>query len=220
MAPCQDDTSTPCGNVTGSASEAHVLDVAAGAAKAILFAPAVLPGTGVGVLLGAGVVAGAAVLLGAAPAVLPGAGVAVAVLPGAGVAVAVLPGAGVAVAVLLGAGVVAGAAVLLGAGIAVAVLPDTAVFAGVAAWLGRPVLLNGPDSSRSSCGEWGSATLGRPAADDVAGRGKCAARFIALTTDGGIGPAGRAESPPLGNPAACIVARLAALAPAACPAPE
>jgi hypothetical protein len=138
-------------------------------------------------------------------------------LPGAGVAVAVLPGAGVAEAVLLGAGVVAGAAVLPGAGVTVAVLPGAAVFAGAPAWPGQPVLLSGPDSWRSICGEWGIATLDRPAADDVAGRRKCAAWFIALTTNGGIGPAGRAESPPSGNPAACSVA---ALASATCPAPE
>jgi hypothetical protein len=156
------------------------------------------------------------VLLGAGVAVLPGAGVAV--LPGAGVAVAVLPGAGVAAAVLPGAGVEAGAAVLPGAGVTVA--PGVAVFTGVAAWPGRPVLLSGPDSSRSTCGEWGIATLNFPAPDDVAGRGKCAARLTALMTDGWTGPGGRAESPPSGHPAACIAARLAAPAPAACPLPE
>jgi hypothetical protein len=183
------------------------LGVAAGVARAILFAPAVLPGAGVAVAVLAGV--------GVAVVVLLGAGVAVAVLLGAGVAVAVLLGAGVAVVVLPGAGVAV--AVLLGAGVAMAVWAGATVFAGAVAWPGRPVLLSGPDSSRSSCGEWGIATLNRPTADDVAGRGKCLARFIALTTDGGIGPAARAESPPSGKPAACIVA---ALASAACPAPE
>jgi hypothetical protein len=139
-----------------------------------------------------------------APVVLLGAGVAVG--PAAGLAVAA-PGAGGTVAVELGAGE------------AVAALEGAAVLAGAAAWPGRPVLLSGPDSSRSTCGEWGSPTLNLPAGDEVAGRGKCRARFMAAMTAGEIGPGATAEIVS-GVPAGPIVAGWAAFSPGARPVPE
>jgi hypothetical protein len=161
------------------------------------------------------VAAGAAMMARFAPELLLYAGAAVA--PGPGLAVAVAPGPGLAVAVAPGAGVTV--AVELGAGVAVAVPEGAAVFAGAATWPGRPVLLSGPDSWRSSCGEWGSPTLNLPAGDEVAGRAKCRARFMAVMTAGGIGPGATAEIVS-GAPAMPLVAGSAAFPPAVWPGPE